>query len=251
MRLLSGNQLTSIAVNSALGLSGFILSLSLSWAILYVLDFNYGFWHDHGGIEEGIEKYGPKNRFKEGFGDTDYEQRIDLFHKINVAVHSGGQGLAAISYESKTSDGPQKLLRQAEIIHLVDVANLIDSLRKFAIVNAFFWLLLVVLSCWRNATQPNFRYQLFGLVSVLMIAGVILVAVGPVDVFNQIHIWVFPKDNQWFFYYQDSLMSTMMLAPVLFGWIGIVLAALACVFFLLITLLVSFLARFFRSKASL
>jgi hypothetical protein len=35
------------------------------------------------------------------------------------------------------------------------------------------------------------------------------------------HIFVFPDNHQWFFYYQDSLMSTLMKAPDLFAGIAI------------------------------
>ena len=41
--------------------------------------------------------------------------------------------------------------------------------------------------------------------------------------FYQFHIWLFPADHEWFFYWQDSLMSTLMKAPVLFGGIAVVL----------------------------
>ncbi len=46
---------------------------------------------------------------------------------------------------------------------------------------------------------------------------------GPEAVFYQFHIWLFPADHEWFFYWQDSLMSTLMKAPVLFGGIAVVL----------------------------
>lgn len=59
------------------------------------------------------------------------------------------------------------------------------------------------------------------LVGLVAAIGAVLLIVGPEKVFNQLHIWVFPDDHQWFFYYQDSLMSTMMFAPHLFGWIGL------------------------------
>ncbi|MFN2223885.1 MAG: DUF1461 domain-containing protein, partial [Candidatus Promineifilaceae bacterium] len=32
--------------------------------------------------------------------------------------------------------------------------------------------------------------------------------------------WICPPGHQWFFYYQDSLMTTMMKAPVLFAGIA-------------------------------
>ncbi len=41
--------------------------------------------------------------------------------------------------------------------------------------------------------------------------------IGPTKVFYWGHEVVFPENNQWFFYYEDSLMSTMMKAPALFG----------------------------------
>jgi len=111
----------------------------------------YSTWHDVGGIGEGIDKFGPKNRYKVGFGDTTKAQRAALFEQINIAVHRSGD-------------------------------------------------LVIVFS------------------------------IGPENVFNQLHIWVFPKENEWFFYYQDSLMSTLMLAPTLFGWIASALVVLAAIF---------------------
>jgi hypothetical protein len=57
------------------------------------------------------------------------------------------------------------------------------------------------------------------------------------------HVWVFPADHQWFFYYQDSLMSTLMKAPYLFGYIAVALVALATVFLALIFTLGARLTR--------
>jgi hypothetical protein len=51
-----------------------------------------------------------------------------------------------------------------------------------------------------------------------------LLIAGPTQVFYQFHLWIFPADHQWFFYWQDSLMSTLMKAPVLFGGIAAVIA---------------------------
>jgi len=50
-----------------------------------------------------------------------------------------------------------------------------------------------------------------------------------------LHVLIFPADHQWFFYYQDSLMSTLMKAPDLFAGIAvqIVLLALALYVFIL------------------
>ena len=51
------------------------------------------------------------------------------------------------------------------------------------------------------------------------------------------HEMVFPDDHQWFFYYQDSLMTTLMKAPDIFFAIGAVWAILASVIYLLLSLL--------------
>jgi uncharacterized membrane protein len=57
-----------------------------------------------------------------------------------------------------------------------------------------------------------------------------LLTVGFREVFYAFHEAIFPPDHQWFFYYQDSLMSTMMKAPFLFGYIAAALVALALVY---------------------
>jgi hypothetical protein len=51
--------------------------------------------------------------------------------------------------------------------------------------------------------------------------------VGPVQVFYVLHELVFPAGHEWFFYYQDSLMSMMMQAPNLFGPIAVLWLVLA------------------------
>jgi uncharacterized membrane protein len=57
-------------------------------------------------------------------------------------------------------------------------------------------------------------------------AVVAVLAIGARQVFYWLHELVFPPDHPWFFYYQDSLMSTMMKAPYLFGAIAVVLLLL-------------------------
>jgi hypothetical protein len=48
-----------------------------------------------------------------------------------------------------------------------------------------------------------------------------------VPVFYALHDWIFPPDRPWFFYYQDSLLTTMMKAPDLFGAIAAEILAVA------------------------
>tara|TARA_Y100000588_G_scaffold356149_1_gene412087 strand:- start:498 stop:764 length:267 start_codon:yes stop_codon:yes gene_type:complete len=54
----------------------------------------------------------------------------------------------------------------------------------------------------------------------------VVFALGPKQVFYWFHIKVFPEGHQWFFYYQESLMSTLMKAPDLFGFIAVLIAVL-------------------------
>lgn len=57
-----------------------------------------------------------------------------------------------------------------------------------------------------------------------MLALAIFALVGAKQVFYALHVWLFPSENQWFFYWELSLMSAMMKAPYLFGGIAVVLA---------------------------
>jgi hypothetical protein len=62
-------------------------------------------------------------------------------------------------------------------------------------------------------------FSIFALLLILMTAAFMIW--GAKAIFYQMHILVFPDDHQWFFYYQDSLMSTLMKAPDLFAGIAI------------------------------
>lgn len=214
------------------GFSSLILALSITWVLLAQAQFFYGVWHDIGGIKEGIAAYGPKNKYKEGFADTTRSQRIALFAEINQAIHHHGNGLSTIHYQTPTSNGDQYLLREPEVIHLRDVANLIDIMRWVVLLNAIVWLVLVVVTFKARKSYFGLKKQLPPMAFTLAVMVGILCLFGPEAVFNQLHIWVFPDDHAWFFYYQESLMSTMMLAPVLFGWIAATWLILAVMFFL-------------------
>ncbi|TVZ39876.1 uncharacterized protein DUF1461 [Alteromonadaceae bacterium 2753L.S.0a.02] len=211
-------------------LMSFVVAVALSWLVLVPLNFGYGLWHDIGGIKEGIERYGPQNRFKPGFTETSREQRIALFEAINHSVHSGGAGLAEITYRTATSGGQQHLLRNSEIVHLQDVANLIDVLKWAALLISLLWLAATA-TFWKSRRFPNITLQFKGLFALLGPATVILFIAGPENVFNRMHELIFPAGHQWFFYYQESLMSTMMLAPVLFAWIAAAMLAISLLIF--------------------
>ena len=114
------------------------------------------------------------------------------------------------------------------MIHLQDVANLIDTLKWIVSALAIFWL-LNILRLWRGRKYlPSGKQLVFSAVLKLGILGVIL-SFGPEAVFNQLHLWIFPENHQWYFYYEESLMSTMMKAPDLFAYIAGMMALVSLV----------------------
>lgn len=220
---------------AAFGILSFLVALIISWVFLAQQNFWYGFWHDHTSIGAAIEKYGPQNRYIPGFADTTLEQRIGVFAEINKAIHRGGEGLAEIYFDTPKY-GRQRLLREPEVVHLQDVAKLISLLKIVVIVIVGTWLVIVV-RAFKRRRLPSIKQQ-FGGTSLFVIMSMLIVfVIGPKKVFNTLHVWVFPEENAWFFYYQDSLMSTLMEAPYLFSWIAVALLVWAFVFYFLLQLL--------------
>lgn len=204
-----------------------ITAFMLGWVLLVSINFGYGMWHDLIGIDDNIERFGPENRYREGFADTDRAQRIALFGQIVDSVIQRGEGLEAITYTTPRSPQGIPLLRDAEIVHLQDVANLIAHWHRFGGITALVWLLLSAVLWYRRRTLAPLSGIAFGYGALALVLGLALTIFGFEKVFYQLHIWVFPKDHPWFFYYQDSLMSTMMKAPDLFMYIALSWAAIA------------------------
>lgn len=203
-----------------------IVAFSMAWWMHYQADFFYRLWYEPIGIKENIDRFGPQNRFKRFFADTDKQERLRMFAAINHSVHAQGQGLADIRYTSYKGYS-DTLLHDAEITHLQDVARLIGWLKAVAAVATAVTLLLIIWLWWRRQRLPTLRRTWFAfLVSICALVAMVLI-LGPTRVFYRFHTWLFPADHQWFFYYQDSLMSTLMKAPDLFGAIGVSLLAMA------------------------
>lgn len=201
-------------------------ALYLSWVSLSAVDFLYPLWYEVLNIGENIDRYGPENRFKRGFEDTDKAERLRLFGAIAEAVNQGGQGLATIAY-ADARGREIALLREPERIHLESVARLIDRLR----VGAYLGLLLLVGTVavlkLSGVALPSGRRVLVGVAVGAGLGTAVVLALGAERVFYALHDWVFPAGEQWFFYYQDSLMTTLMKAPDLFGAIAVALLLVA------------------------
>ncbi len=200
-------------------LLSFIVTLPASWWVLAKVDFFYPILHDAIQIDEHIKHYAPRNQmYRPDFELTDKQTRVELFHGIVQAIQNKGEGLEQLAYQDIEKQNVQ-LLTNAETIHLQDVANLLDFLKSVVIVAALLWIALILFIFFRRIKIPNAKQLLLNSLLILLICSGILL-LGPEKVFNQLHIWIFPDDHQWFFYYEESLMSTMMKAPDLFGYIA-------------------------------
>ena len=212
---------------------GFLLSLYAAWLINAQLDYGYSWLYYWMSIDQHIEYFAPLNRFRDGFHLLDSDQHIQLFQQICVSVHNQGQGLSDILYP--VGQGQVSLLHHAEVVHLQDVANLIDQIHVLAMVVTILWLLLLILPFVFPVFKRKAAAKFVGLffIGVVVATIVTVFVLGPKSVFYKMHTWVFPDNHQWFFYYQDSLMSTMMKAPDLFAGIAVQILLLGCILFLM------------------
>lgn len=208
-----------------------LAALWIAWRCLAAADFLYPVFYDLLDIEAHIEEFAPQNRYKHDFETTSRDERLRLFAAIVAAIEDSGRGLPALDYRDPGGRRIDHLLRAPEIGHLQDVAALVDRVRVLGWL-AVGWtavhLLLIRMFGWRVPAVG----RLVGASIAVTVAGIALVLViGPKRVSSVLHELVFPPDHPWFFYYQDSLMSTMMKAPDLFGAIALALLALALVFY--------------------
>lgn len=218
-------------------LAGFLLyfsllvsSLWLGWQALVPVDFGYSVAYDLLHIDRHVQKFGPQNRYKKDFALTTAREQKRLFGEIVTAIQNGGNGLRDITY-STTGGNRDTLLREAEAVHLQDVANLITL---FDYVSwACLALLAGTLAFMRlqKLPAPGGKQILLGVGGFPLLIGAILLVAGPTQTFYWLHTQIFPADHEWFFFYQDSLMTTLMKAPDLFGFIAGLWGLVALVIF--------------------
>lgn len=214
----------------------FVAALWLAWQSLVQVDFLYPVWYDTIGIERTIATYGPRNRFRHQFEHTSRAERIRLFAAIVEAIHQQGTGLANLTYHAPDGRPIAPLLTPPEIVHLQDVARLVAWLSGVGLLAMLAWPLLLAMLWWQRVTMPPLSHLLLTVVGLLATVGVTILVLGPVRVFYALHTWIFPPGHQWFFYYEDSLMTLLMKAPEIFGYITLTLATLALLLFLVLLL---------------
>lgn len=217
-------------------LTGLLLvALGISWWLHAEFNYGYALWYDWLDLQAQIAEFGPQNRYILGFDTISPNAQQAAFNAIVHAIHHGGLGLTDIRF-TDAYGVTKALLREPEVVHLQDVAALIDWLRVALFCVAGFTLAALWLLRHR-INEIQWRWQGGILLAVLVALGGLLAVVGFEAVFYQLHRWIFPAGHEWFFFYQDSLMSTMMKAPDLFAGIGASLVLFGLMIYMLMLLL--------------
>lgn len=206
------------------------VALLASWRLLAAADFLYPVWHDALGIDATIAEYGPRNSYRRDFELTTREERSRLFGAIVGAIHNDGDGLEALRYHNAQGDTIAPFLRPAEITHLQDVARLVNMLHFVAYGAIAFWGLALAWVYRLALPPPPLARYLAAIGGVTGALVLVVITLGAREVFYALHTLVFPEDHQWFFYYEESLMTMLMKAPELFAVIAVewLLLAVVC-----------------------
>jgi lipoprotein signal peptidase len=233
--------LAKILGNFGLTLALLISCLYMSWQILSQANFLYDQIYDHNDLENHINEYAALNRNgKESFALTDKAERVQIFNDIAREINTGGEGLATISFVGAGEATRTPFLIAEERDHLRDVANLVTSLKPLGAVLASL-LIAFYCFCWYYKVS-RFQYlwrpsgilvSLFQIATLAVVCVAITFALGPQQTFYLLHDWAFSDKAQWYFYFEDSLMTTLM-PEVVFGNIASLIAILTIFNWLLI-----------------
>jgi Protein of unknown function (DUF1461) len=200
-----------------------LIALALiSWHLAAQIHFAYPLGYKLLNLDEHIAEYAPLNRHKDDFELTDNKEHWRLFGEICESIQNHGKGLADIQYPLSNGN-LTSLMHQNEIIHLQDVANLIDKFYFIGVISFIIWLAGLLFIYFRKPKIPSMKKVIIGFVSFIGITALIVLSIGSKDVFYWLHVKIFPEGHQWFFYYQDSLMTTLMKAPDIFAFIAVFL----------------------------
>lgn len=229
--------------NFGLTLALLVSCLHASWQLLSKADFLYSHIYNQNNLEVHVNKYAPQNRNKVNFELTTREERVRVFNDIAHAINNHGKGLAEISYTYSTATDATTFLVEAEREHLQDVANLVSNLKP---IGAFLTslLLLYYIFCWYyKVTRYQYFWRPYGIIitvtqisTISLLCMVAIFIIGPQTVFYLLHELAFTDNSQWFFYYQDSLMTTLM-PEIVFANIAILLFGSTVILWITINLI--------------
>ena len=202
----------------------FWMALSAAWWLSSRIEYGYPAWYRLLAIDEHIARYAPHHPDKPGFARLDAAGHRQAFASITAAVHGRGVALESIRYQPPGHPA-LPLLDDDEVRHLRDVARLLRLAGSATLAALPLWLL----GMWWLSRQPlpSLRQRALTVMAVSATGLAVLLLVGPKALFYQFHVWLFPPENPWFFYWEESLMSTLMKAPYLFGAIAVQIVVLA------------------------
>jgi hypothetical protein len=199
---------------------GQLLATSLlAWHLLAQIDFAYPTGYKLLGMDKHIAEFAPLNRHIHGFQFTQPKDHWALFAQITDAVQHDGTGLAEISFVLPNNT-KIPLMHAAEIIHLQDVSHLINKFYVAGIIGVFVWAIFLFIAYRQQLTFPSPRNIVLGFCGGIFIITALVLSIGATKVFYWFHTKAFPEGHQWFFYYEDSLMTTLMKAPDIFAFIA-------------------------------
>ena len=186
-------------------------------------------------IESHIAEFAPQNRQNRiNFELTSKNERIRIVGKILRTVNSKGVGLETIKYFNTDGVPVNLFLTLAEVEHLKDVSVLVHLMNSIAFILIIIFIIIFSLAWRYKTTTPSLLMLTCSMVGFVIIATGCIIFIGPQIVFNELHEWVFADKSEWHFYYQDSLMTTLLKAPDTFATMAILMTAIALIFWLLI-----------------
>jgi len=209
-----------------------LLTVSLlSWHLWAQVNFAYQLDYKLLDIEAQIQEFAPHNRYKQEFEYTTPEEHWELFAQIVNSIQNHGKGLAEITYKLPNGTNTP-FMHRAEVIHLQDVANLIDTFYTTGIIAGVLWIFLLIIAYRNKLLFPSLKKVLLGCCAAIVVISITIISLGAKNVFYWFHTKIFPEGHQWFFYYEDSLMTTLMKAPDIFGLIALLLVSVVIVFWI-------------------
>jgi len=185
-------------------------------------------------LQGNVLEYAPKNtNGKEDFVYVSGPIQQKMFIQMLKAIEHDGEGLSEIVYPSGYSS-TKRFLTSEELAHLQDVSGVISLLKSFWKLMLVMLLLAVGLMFY-GSYPPLYLSTILWSISLLSGALYIVAKVfGLVNIFYGVHKLIFPAGHKWFFYYEESLMSTLLRAPDSFLVFGIILGFFTLVSFVII-----------------
>ena len=195
-------------------LGSLLISFWLAWQLSAQVNFLYPLWYSALKIDQTIEQTMPKHLYKREFIATDIDEHHRLFAQIVTSIQNNGQGLDTIKFYSPSGKELGSLLTESEIVHLNDVAALVDILGWFCLAMLIFCLTVLAVIIMVRVAMPSTKKLLVSMLSVVVAIVVLIVALGAKKFFYWLHTVVFPDDHQWFFYY-EAVSYTHLTLPTI------------------------------------